>query len=53
MLTMPPAVVKVETGVKTVNSEQEDKLVGKEVVLRMVEDDLGTFYMGGELVQVF
>ena len=38
MLAMPPAVVKVNTGGKTVNSEQEDKLIGKEVVIRLVED---------------
>ena len=34
MLAMPPAVVKVNTGGKTVNSEQEDKLIGKEVFIR-------------------
>ena len=39
LLAMPPAVVKVDTGGETVNSEQEDKLVGEEVVLRMVGDD--------------
>ena len=38
MLAMPPAVVKVNTGGKTVNSEQEDKLIGKEVFIRLVED---------------
>ena len=34
---MPPAVVKVDDGDKTIDSKQEEKLVG-EVVFRMVED---------------
>ena len=35
---MPPAVVKFHTGGKTVNSAQEDKLMGEEVVIRLVKD---------------
>ena len=53
MLTMPPAVIKVDIGGKTVNIEQEDKLVGEEVVLRMVLNSVGNFDRGGELVKFF
>ena len=42
MLAMPPAVVKVNTGGKTVNSEQEDKMMGEEVVIRLVKDKATT-----------
>jgi hypothetical protein len=55
MLTMPPDVVKVETGGKTVDGEQEDKLVGEEVVLRMMEDDgttIAKFYNCGFLPEI-
>merc|ERR1719318_1719897 len=51
LLAMPPAVVKVDTGGKTVTIEQEDKLVGEEVVLRMVEDDgrtIAKFFIGSK-----
>ena len=53
MLSMPPAVIKVDIGGKTVNIEQEDKLVGEEVVLRMVLNSVGNFDRGGELVKFF
>ena len=52
---MPPDVVKVETGGKTVDGEQEDKLVGEEVVLRMMEDDgttIAKFYNCGFLPEI-
>ena len=42
LLAMPPAVVKVNTGGKTVNSAQEDKLMGEEVVIRLVTDKATT-----------
>ena len=59
MLTMQPAFVKVEvdTGAKTVNTGQEDELVGEEeVVLGMVEDDgttISKFFVNCEEISLF
>ena len=57
MLTMKPVVVKVEvdTGAKTVNTEQEDELVEEEV-LGMVEDDgttISKFFVNCEEISFF
>ena len=48
-LIMPPAVVKVDNWDKTIDGEQEEKLVG-EVVFRMVEDEtsIAEFYVDSE-----